>query len=118
MLLLTLIKFLSCNSEQQQTEPNSYLVINAIVNKENKAELSEYLDKTMQVFKANGGKPIGKYKAVESLGGEGSPEMIAIIAFPDDQKIKEVMNSKDFENLGELRSRVFDKLTLILCSEL
>jgi uncharacterized protein (DUF1330 family) len=94
------------------------LVINAIVNKENKAELSEYLDKTFQMFKANGGKPVGKYKAVESLGGEGSPEMIAIIAFPDDQKIKEMMNSKDFENLGELRSRVFDKLNLVLCLEL
>lgn len=117
-LLITLFIY-SCNSEQQpQTEQQSYLVINAIVNQENKAELSEYLDKTLQVFKANGGKPVGKYKAIQSLGGEESPEMIAIIAFPDDQKIKEMMKSKDFKNLGELRSRVFDKLNLVLCSEL
>lgn len=122
VLLLTFILF-SCNSEQQKTEKGqaeqySYLVINAIVNKENKAELPEYLDKTLQVFKANGGKPIGKYKAIQSLGGEESPEMIAIIAFPSDQKIKDMLKSKDFKNLGELRSRVFDKLNLILCSEL
>ena len=122
VLLLTFILF-SCNSEQQKTEKgqaeqHSYLVINAIVNKENKAELPDYLDKTLQVFKANGGKPIGKYKAIQRLGGEESPEMIAIIAFPDDQKIKEMMKSKDFKNLGELRSRVFDKLNLVLCSEL
>ena len=118
IVLLTLLIFLSCNSEQHQTEQRSYLVIIAIINKENKAELSEYLDKTLQVFKANGGKPIGKYKAVESLGGKGSPEMIAIIAFPNDQKVEEMMNSKEFENLGELRSRVFDNLNLVLCSEL
>ena len=122
VLLLTFILF-SCNSEQQKTEKgqaeqHSYLVINAIVNKENKAELTDYLDKTLQVFKANGGKPIGKYKAIQSLGGEDSPEMIAIIAFPSDQKIKDMMKSKDFKNLGELRSRVFDKLNLVLCSEL
>ena len=117
VLLLTLILF-SCNSKQKQTEQHSYLVINAIVNKENKAELPNYLDKTLQVFKANGGKPIGKYKASQSLGGEDSPEMIAIVAFPNDQKIKEMMKSKDFENLGELRSRVFDKVNLVLCSEL
>ena len=122
VLLLTFILF-SCNSEQQKTEKgqaeqHSYLVINAIVNKENKAELPDYLDKTLQVFKANGGKPIGKYKAIQSLGGEDSPEMIAIIAFPGDQKIKDMLKSKDFKNLGELRSRVFDKLNLVLCSEL
>ncbi|MEP0131885.1 MAG: tannase/feruloyl esterase family alpha/beta hydrolase [Eudoraea sp.] len=70
VILLTLVLF-SCNLEQEQTEQHSYLVINAIVNKENKAELHDYLDKTLQVFKANGGKPIGKYKAIQSLGGEG-----------------------------------------------
>ena len=122
VLLLTFF-LLSCNSElhhtkQDQVEQNSYLVINAIVNKENKAELTEYLTKVLKVFKANGGKPIGKYKAVESLGEDDSPEMIAIIAFPDDQKIKEMINSKDFKNLGELRARVFDKLNLVLCTEL
>ena len=113
-----LLIFVSCNSKQNQTEQHSYLVINAIINKENKAELAEYLDKTYQVFRANGGKPIGKYKTIENLGGEGSPEMVAIIAFQDDQKIRKMMNSKDFENLGELRSRVFEKLNLVLCSEL
>ncbi len=118
VFLFTLLIYSSCNSEEHQTEQQSYLVINAIINKENKSELSEYLDKTLQVFKTNGGKPIGKYKAVGNLGGEDSPEMIAIIAFPNDQKIKEMINSKDFENLGELRSRVFDKLNLVLCSEL
>ena len=122
VLLLTLIIF-SCNSKQHEPETgqakqHSFLVINAIVNKENKAELIDYLDKTLQVFKANGGNPIGKYKAIQSLGGEESPEMIAIIAFPSDQKIKDMLKSKEFKNLGDLRSRVFNKLNLILCSEL
>jgi uncharacterized protein (DUF1330 family) len=96
----------------------TFLVITAIVNKQNIAEVPEYLGSVMKIFGQNGGKPVGRYKTINTLVGEESPEMIAIIAFPDDQKIKEMMNSKDFENLGELRSRVFDKLNLVLCLEL
>jgi len=96
----------------------TFLVITAIVNKQNIAEVPEYLGSVMKIFGQNGGKPVGRYKTINTLVGEESPEMIAIIAFPDDQKIKEMMNSKDFDNLGELRSRVFDKLNLVLCLEL
>ena len=117
ILLLAPLIFLKCNLEQSQTA-QSYLVINATVNKENKKELPEYLAKALQIFDANGGKPIGKYKTLEILMGEGSPEMIGIVAFANDQKIKEMINSEDFENLSELRSKVFEKLDLLLCSEL
>ena len=105
-------------SAQVETESDSILVINAVINQENKAELQGYLNQMMQVFKDNGGKPVARYKAVENLLGDNSPEMVAIISFPDSQTIKDMINGEDYISLTELRSRVFEKLNLIICSGL
>ena len=92
----------------------SFLVISAIVDKQNMAELQEYLDSVMQVFGKNGGKPVGRYKTIESLSGEDSPEMIAIIEFPDAEVIKNMVNGEDFKALSEMRTRVFSKLNMMI----
>lgn len=93
----------------------SLLVINAIVNKQNMGELQEYLGSVMQIFGKNGGKPVGRYKTIEQIAGEDSPEMIAVIEFPDVQTIKNIVSSEEFEGLAELRARVFSKLNLMIC---
>jgi uncharacterized protein (DUF1330 family) len=96
----------------------TFLVINAIVDKQNMAELQEYLGNVMQIFVKNGGKPVGRYKTIEQLSGVDSPEMIAIISFPNSQSIKDMINGEGWRSLNEMRSRVFKKLNQFICSEL
>ncbi len=93
----------------------SFLIINAIVNKENMAELQEYLGIVMQIFGKNGGKPVGRYKTIEQLSGEDSPEMIAILEFADTEVIKDMVYGDEFMALSEMRSRVFSKLNMMIC---
>ena len=97
---------------------NSNLVISAIVNKENAAELKEYLGSVMQIFGKNGGKVAGRYQTVDKLMGTESPEMLAIIEFPDAGTIKEMVSGEDFLALADMRARVFSKLNMMICGGL
>ena len=99
-------------------ENRTFLVITAIVNKQNIAEVPEYLGSVMQIFGQNGGKPVGKFKTVEQLSGNESPEMIAIIEFPEVDVIKNMINGDQFMALSEIRERVFSKLNMMICAEL
>ncbi|PCJ80050.1 MAG: hypothetical protein COA49_09855 [Bacteroidetes bacterium] len=100
------------------SEEKAILVINAIVNKENMAEVPVYLENIMPVFAKNGGKPVGRYKTVQQLEGIDSPEMIAIFEFESVDVINTMINGADFTNLSDLRARVFDKLNMVICTEL
>ena len=118
LLIFAVLCSLNVASAQEKPGSDSILVINAVINKENKTELQGYLNQMMQIFKDNGGKPIARYKTVEILVGNNSPEMIAIISFKDSETIKEMINGEDYKSLSELRSRVFKKLNLVICSGL
>ena len=96
----------------------TFLVITAIVNKQNIAEVPEYLGSVMQIFGQNGGKPVGRYKTINSLVGDESPEMVAMIEFPNAEAIKNMINGKDFMALSEVRERVFKKLNMIICVDM
>ena len=92
----------------------TFLVITAIVNKQNIAEVPEYLGGVMKIFGQNGGKPVGRYKTINSLIGEGSPEMMAIIEFDNPKTIEDMISGEDFNDLAELRARVFTKLNMVI----
>ncbi len=64
----------------------------------------------MQIFTKNGGIPLYRFKKVEVLIGDKSPEMTAIIEFPSTEIIKKMIESDDFVALSDLRSRVFSEL--------
>ena len=96
-------------------DSKSFLVMNAIIDKQNMAELNEYLGSVMQIFGKNGGKPVGRYKTIEQLSGEDSPEMVAIIEFPGTGVIKDMVNGVEFMALSDMRSRVFSKLNMMIC---
>ena len=100
------------------SENKAVLAINAIVNKEYMAELPDYLANVMQVFGKNGGKPVARYKTVEPLIGEQSPEMLAVIEFPNADTIKNMINGEDFQALAEVRARIFTKLNMMTCASL
>ena len=92
----------------------TFLVITAIVNKQNIAEVPEYLGSVMQIFGQNGGKPVGRYKTVNALVGEESPEMMAVIEFDNAKIIEDMVKGKVFNALAEQRARVFSKLNMII----
>lgn len=96
-------------------ENRPLLVITAIANKQNMEELQQYLGRVMQIFGQHGGKPVGRYKTIEQLTGEDTPEMIAMIEFTDTESIKDMISSEGFQGLSEMRARVFDKLNLMIC---
>jgi uncharacterized protein (DUF1330 family) len=100
------------------SEMKTILVLNAIINKENMAELPTYLGGVMPIFAKHGGKLIGKYKTVQQLAGEESPEIIAIHEFPNAEVINNMINGNDFEAFADLRAKVFTKLNMVICNEM
>ena len=95
-------------------ETKTFLVITAIVNKQNISEVPEYLGSVMQIFGKNGGKPFGRFKTVNPLVGEDSPEMMAVIEFENPKVIEDVLNGDEFNSLSEQRARVFSKLNMLI----
>ena len=95
-------------------ENKTFLVITAIVNKQNIAEVPEYLGSVMHIFGQNGGKPVGRYKTVNALVGEESPEMMAVIEFDNPKTIEDMVKGVAFNALAEQRARVFSKLNMII----
>ena len=95
-------------------ESKTFLVITAIVNKQNIVEVPEYLGSVMQIFGQNGGKPIGRYKTINSLVGDESPEMMAVIEFDSPKSIEDMVSGEAFNALAEQRARVFTKQNMII----
>ena len=95
-------------------ENKTFLIITAIVNKQNNIELPEYLGGVMQIFGQNGGKPIARYKTISSLVGSESPEMMAVIEFNSPKIIEDMVKGEAFEALAGQRARVFSKLNMII----
>lgn len=92
----------------------TFLVITAIVNKQNIAEVPDYLGSVMQIFGQNGGKPVGRYKTINPIIGEESPEMLAVIEFASPKIIEDLVKGETFNALAEQRARVFSKLNMII----
>ncbi|MEM7105272.1 MAG: DUF1330 domain-containing protein [Bacteroidota bacterium] len=92
----------------------TFLVITAIVNKQNIAEVPEYLGSVMQIFSQNGGNPVGRYKTINSLVGDESPEMMAVIEFDNPKTIENMVKGDAFNALAEQRARVFSNLNMII----
>ncbi len=113
--LITL--FFSNTSIAQEKSEGNILIINAVINKENKAKIPEYLGKMNEVFKDFQGNPVGKYKRVQRISGEGIPEMVAIIRFPNQETITNMIESKSYEDLSALRKAVFTELKLAIYAE-
>ncbi len=99
-------------------DSKSILIINAILNKENKEDVQSYLGKIGPVFSKNGGNPIARYKTVQSIVGNESPEIIGLFEFPSAEAINEMVNGKDFIALAELRAKAFTSLNLVICNEM
>ena len=96
------------------SDQKAILVVTAKVNKENMGDLKSYLDQIGPVTGKFGGQPVAKYKTIEDLTGEQSPDLISVMTFPSKEVINEMVQSKDFTDMGDLRARVFSKLNMMI----
>ena len=96
------------------SDQKAILVVTAKVNKENMGDLKTYLDQAGPLTATFGGRGVAKYKTIEVITGEESPELISVTEFPNKEAITEMVQSKDFTDLAELRTRVFSKLNMIV----
>ena len=103
---------------QNEVTNRTVLIINAVVDQEHKQELQGYLSQMMQIFRDNGGKPLGRYITIEKIKGSQVPEMIAIVSFENAETIKKMLDGDEYKSLSELRERVFSVLKIVLCVEL
>jgi uncharacterized protein (DUF1330 family) len=99
-------------------ENKTILAINAIVNKDNMVDVQSYLENIGALFAKNGGKPIARYKTVQDIIGNESPEIIGLFEFPSADAINQMIDGEDFIALAELRAKAFTKLNLVICNEM
>ena len=55
-----------------------------------------------------------RYKTINSLVGNESPEMMAVIEFDSPKAIEEMVEGEAFNALAEQRVRIFAKLNMII----
>ena len=91
------------------------LIVTAKVNKAKKEDLKSYLEQIAPLTAKFGGQGVAKYKTIQEIEGEQSPELISVSEFPSVDSINQMVNSSDFKSLAELRTSVFGKLNLMIC---
>ena len=99
-------------------ENKALFMVTAIVNPAHAKELPGYQAQAMETIQTFGGTPVSRFKTIESLSGADSPEMVAVMAFPTTEDIKNMVNSDAFQALNDLRARVFSKLNLMISESL
>lgn len=97
-------------------QDKAILIVTAIVNKENMADVKQYKENIPAVFGKAGARPVASYNTVEQIVGEDSPDLVAIFEFDNADAIKNMINGEDFKALAELRAKAFSKLNLMICA--
>lgn len=96
-------------------DQKAILLVTAKVNKAKMEDFKSYLEQVGPLTGKYGGQPVARYKTTEEITGEQSPEVISITEFPSVEVINEMVNSKDFTDLADLRSSAFVKLNMMIC---
>ena len=96
-------------------DQKAILVVTAKINKANMENLKPYLEQAGPLTEKFNGQGVAKYKTIQELEGEQSPELMSVTEFPNVDSINQMMNSDDYKALDELRASVFSKLNLMIC---
>ena len=90
------------------------LIVAAVVNKDKMEDLTSYLQKAGPLTDQYGGKGLARYKTLENISGDQSPEILSVTEFPSAETIKVLVNSAEYKALDNLRSTAFTKLNMII----
>jgi uncharacterized protein (DUF1330 family) len=109
-------EFNSLTKVNTMTDTPTFLIINAIPNPEKMEQVQAYLSQVMPVLVSGGGKPIGRYRVTNQVVGEGGPKMMALLEYPDEKSVTDMINGEAFVALADLRSEAFLQLNLMMGS--
>lgn len=90
------------------------LIVTAQLNKSKMEDLKSYLEQAGPLTAKYGGQPVAKYKTIQKIEGDQSPDLISITEFPSVDAINKMVNSSEFKSLDELRASAFSKLNLMI----
>ena len=97
------------------SDQKAIFIATAQVNKSKMEDLKSYLEQISPLTEKFGGQPVARYKTIQQIAGEQSPELISVTGFPSVDAINRMVNSSDFKALAELRASAFSKLNLMIC---
>jgi len=98
------------------TDSSIFLIINATPNPEKMPAVQSYLSQIMPVLTGAGGKPVGRYRVTKQFLGESGPKMMALLEFPNEESVTDMINGEAFAALADLRTEAFAKLDLMVSS--
>jgi uncharacterized protein (DUF1330 family) len=93
-----------------------FLIINAVPNPQKLEQVQAYLSQIMPVLVSGGGKPVGRYKITSQPVGDDGPKLVALLEYPDEQSIADLIAGQAFGALNDLREEAFSKLSLMVGS--
>ena len=96
------------------SDASAYLVITATPNPAKMEQLKSYLQQIMPALAAGGGRPVGRYRTTEQVGGSDGPKTIAVLEYPSAQAIRDVASSDGYNALNDLRAEVFLRVDLMI----
>jgi len=93
-----------------------YLVVTSIPKPDKEAQIQEYVSRITPLLIGAGGEPIGRYRTIEQLGGEGGPKAVSSMKFANADAIKAAFATDEFKALGALRDDAFSRVDQMICA--
>jgi len=93
-----------------------YLVVTAIPKADKEEQIQEYVSKITPLLINAGGEPIGRYRTIEQLGGDGGPKSVSAMKFANAEAIKATFATDEFEALSVLRDEAFSRVDQMICA--
>ncbi|MFT5865505.1 MAG: hypothetical protein ACI82I_001239 [Gammaproteobacteria bacterium] len=100
------------------TDAPVFLIITSIPNPEKMEAVQAYLSQVMPVLMAAGGKPVGRYRVTNQIVGGNGPKMVALLEYPDEKSITDMIAGDAFTALAGLREDAFLELNLMVSSQM
>jgi uncharacterized protein (DUF1330 family) len=101
------------------TESKTFLIVNAIPNMDDMVSFKSYLSQIVEIFTKFGGSGMQRWKTTEQVMGQGGIKAIAVFEFPSAQSIKDMVASKEFNVLNDLRKKAYkQEVDLMICETL
>ncbi len=95
-------------------ESSAFMIVAAKVDTTKKEDLKHYLMHAQPIFKAHGGKPVGRWAVAEAIVGEAEATHVIVMEFPSQAAIKAVFDDPDYVALLPSRSSAFPVLDIII----
>jgi uncharacterized protein (DUF1330 family) len=101
------------------SENKTFLIVNAIPNMDDMDSFQSYISQIIGIFTKFGGNGMQRWKTVEQVMGTGGIKAVAVFEFPDAQAVKDMMASKEFNALNDLRKKAYkQEVDLMICEAL